>query len=220
MKMYYMMMEYYSGKLKIDIINQAKYLNYDKNTNNPVHMTWKVIDWNKVVVENALGTKLKSSINTVSSNFENNKKSINESKIIDFETQYKNNKSIGTIGEDLIYNREKEFFIKNNQGYIANEVKKTIETIGNTAPYDIEYRFENGSVKYIEVKSTTGDLTSNFFISEQEIDFARENKNSYFLYRVYNIDISNLSFNLEIIAAEQLLNLKLKPILFAGNIKQ
>ena len=55
--------------------------------------------------------------------------------------------------------------------------------------YDIKSFNEDGSPRYIEVKTTTDDHKSPFYITENEIT-AMENLENYFIYRVYNFDVS------------------------------
>ena len=44
---------------------------------------------------------------------------------------------------------------------------------------------------YIEVKATRGNINTDFFMSPREIKFSKKNKNSFFLYRVFDINKEN-----------------------------
>ena len=56
------------------------------------------------------------------------------------------------------------------------------------AGYDIKSFDENGEVKYIEVKTTRGNINTDFYMSTRELLFSRRNQKRFFLYRVYNLD--------------------------------
>ena len=53
-------------------------------------------------------------------------------------------------------------------------------------PYDFEVLFDNGSKHYWEVKSTPSATKSEFPISSNEIQFALENSEVYFIIRIFN----------------------------------
>jgi hypothetical protein len=44
---------------------------------------------------------------------------------------------------------------------------------------------KDGTVKYIEVKTTQGPAETAFFMSARELAFARQHAERYFLYRIY-----------------------------------
>ena len=45
-----------------------------------------------------------------------------------------------------------------------------------------------GKKKYIEVKTTTGGKESDFFITANEVQFAKQHPENFYLYRVYEYD--------------------------------
>jgi hypothetical protein len=45
-------------------------------------------------------------------------------------------------------------------------------------------------MKYIEVQTTRRSAQSSFFISANEVEFARQHRDSYHLYRVYDYEDS------------------------------
>ena len=56
---------------------------------------------------------------------------------------------------------------------------------GDGLGYDVLSFFEDGREKYIEVKSTTQSLQSPFYISNNELNFLKQNLECSFIYRVF-----------------------------------
>lgn len=99
------------------------------------------------------------------------------------------NKGLGYIGERLVLNLEKERVLEQlGEEYVA-KIEHTSE-IDDEKGYDILSweKLDNGDIveKYIEVKTTEGGKVTQFFISSGEVKFSKENKDQYYLYRVYN----------------------------------
>ncbi len=103
---------------------------------------------------------------------------------VDWINQQKRQKKIGAIGEQLVLKYEKKKLRDANKSDLAKCVKKVKDGIG----YDIESRSIDGTKKYIEVKTTTGGKDTNFIITDNEVAFSKENKKSYYLYRVFNLN--------------------------------
>ena len=62
--------------------------------------------------------------------------------------------------------------------------------IGDGLGYDILSYEKNGEKKYIEVKTTSGNCNTDFFVTKSELKRSKSEKN-YYLYRVYNYDQTN-----------------------------
>lgn len=75
----------------------------------------------------------------------------------------------------------------------------TRKIAGNVERFDILSFDENGSEKYIEVKTTKGGLSTAFHISEGEIKFSHDYGDKYYLYRLYNFNEKTKKVNLKII---------------------
>jgi len=69
-----------------------------------------------------------------------------------------------------------------------------------------------GNQIFIEVKTTQYPIRTDFFISPGEIKFSKDNKDNYFLYRVYNFDRLNQRGHLFIKKGNVEENFNLKPI--------
>lgn len=113
---------------------------------------------------------------------------------IDFNSLNNTKKTLGTFGEILIYNDEMNKVL----GYDFNKkVEHVALTKGDGLGYDIISYNENGEEVYIEVKTTISNKVDSFYLSPKEIEVAN-NKNNYKVYRVYNLDMIEGTYNVEI----------------------
>ena len=106
------------------------------------------------------------------------------------ETDIKN-KSLGYVGERLVLNLEKERVLEQLGEEYVSKIEH-ISEIDDEKGYDILSweKLDNGAIveKYIEVKTTEGGKSTQFYISSGEVKFSMENKEQYYLYRVYSYD--------------------------------
>lgn len=75
--------------------------------------------------------------------------------------------------------------------------------------------------KYIEVKTTTKNKETPFFISANEIEFSKSYSSQYYLYRVFDFDWENNKGKFYILKGDISKQLKLTPKQFiaSGKIK-
>jgi len=95
------------------------------------------------------------------------------------------NKRIGDLGEIWILKHEKDFLIKHEKEQLAKKVNHSAKNKGDGLGYDILSYDLNGNKKYIEVKTTKGNKNTTFFISRNELERSKIEKENYYLYRVY-----------------------------------
>jgi Domain of unknown function (DUF3883) len=95
------------------------------------------------------------------------------------------NAKIGLLGELFILNYEKQKL--NHLPLYANAIEHTSQVKGDAIGYDIKSFSEDGESIFIEVKTTVGDLYSNFFITKKEMEILKSNSN-YYVYRVFEFD--------------------------------
>ena len=108
----------------------------------------------------------------------------------DYEKKHKRDSKVGEIGERLVLEHERNLLKAQGIENIEDVVFLTSENreYGNSYPCDIiSYNPENGEKIFIEVKTTTENSTTPFYISAKEVDFSKENANNYKLYRVYDV---------------------------------
>ena len=78
-------------------------------------------------------------------------------------------------------------------------IHKSIERGGDGYGYDILSYNDDGSERYIEVKTTKGDFNTPFYLSARELEFSKLHKDNYYLYRVYDYSLENKTGKITII---------------------
>ena len=101
----------------------------------------------------------------------------------ELEEERKNKKEIGERAEIIVLEFEK------NQSRKAKRISQENASAG----YDIESQDEDGNVRLIEVKGSTGD-EFDIYWSQNEIKTASENRDKYWLYFVPGVDIKSEKF--------------------------
>lgn len=96
------------------------------------------------------------------------------------------NRKLGEAGEKFVLELEKLRLIKAGRDDLATQVVRVSETKGDGAGYDIYSFEEDGTARFIEVKTTNFGKSIPFFISANELAFSRDYSNQYYLYRVFN----------------------------------
>lgn len=110
------------------------------------------------------------------------KKLISPEKLTELQKRMMEN---GLLGEEFVFNKEKDFLRKKNRGDLANKTKWISKEAVNTG-YDILSFNPDGEKKYIEVKSTSGS-SRTFHMSDQEWQVCREKGRKYYVHRVINV---------------------------------
>lgn len=128
---------------------------------------------------------------------------------IDYLNKAKQDQELGLYGEKLVLAYEKQYLIEHNRPDLADKVEHVSITKGDQAGYDILSYTPEGVKKYIEVKTTTKGYQDRFFISSNEVEFAKANQEQYYLYRVYSF--KNKNGNLHIFDYKELNQLNLIP---------
>jgi hypothetical protein len=95
------------------------------------------------------------------------------------------NRALGRAGECLVLRYERETLMRKGRPDLAEWVRHVAEIEGDGAGYDVLSFAEDGTVKYIEVKTTRGSAETAFFLSANELAFARQHIAHYCLYRIY-----------------------------------
>lgn len=141
----------------------------------PSFYSSSIINMNKVsVIAKASTTKIKKDIKR--------KKTTSQQEL---DKQLIIKKKLGEEGEKYVLAKEKNYLIDIGRPDLADKVK-LVSQFDCSAGYDILSFDENGSSKYIEVKSTTSNLSS-FFMSSNEIETSKILGDSYFIYKVNNV---------------------------------
>ena len=113
----------------------------------------------------------------------------------------------GELNEKVIYERELQKMMKLEAKEEVERMEEFFKNRNDSEGYDILSfeQQEDGSLKeiYIEVKSTKGNEGTPIDITDNELEFAKNHIDQYYLYRIYNIDKKNKT--LKIVTGKELL---------------
>jgi hypothetical protein len=96
------------------------------------------------------------------------------------------NRSLGTAGEEWVFNHERSRLESLGYPDLAARVRWVSRDDGDGLGYDIASFNMDGSPRWIEVKTTRQGKYAAFYISAGEVAFARENTEKFYIYRVFN----------------------------------
>lgn len=122
---------------------------------------------------------------------------------IDFLEKNKKNTELGLRGELIVLDWEKSTLIKEGLENLAGKVRHISQEFGDGFGFDILSFNKDGSDKFIEVKTTKKGIDSQFYFSENELNFIKDNQD-YYLYRL-NLQDENEA-ELTIINREDFIN--------------
>jgi len=95
------------------------------------------------------------------------------------------NISLGMAGEEFVLNFEHFRLHKLGQKKLAEKVEHASATKGDGLGYDVLSFDADGRERYIEVKTTAFSKETPFFISRGEVQFAKDHKEQFHLYRLF-----------------------------------
>jgi len=187
-------------------LGRLKYLSHDSAREKPVYFQWQLLDWPiGAPVLKRMGLQL-TQTSDGSENTSIQDEPLIEApvprrraksttttefrtrKIADYSLLDKENRQLGLDGERLVVEQERENLINSGHPDLAKKVRHVSVIEGDGAGYDIESYTPEGTVKHIEVKTTTGDIQTPFFMTANERTFADHHPKTYYLYRVYAFD--------------------------------
>lgn len=119
------------------------------------------------------------------------------SSIVNFLDIEARNRSIGLAGEELALAFERERLIALGKDHLARQIEHVSVEQGDGMGFDIHSYDAQGRDRFIEVKSTRFRKETPFFISANEVDFAKRNSDQYALYRIYRLERDPRLFALE-----------------------
>ncbi|MES2777631.1 MAG: DUF3883 domain-containing protein [Bacteroidota bacterium] len=96
------------------------------------------------------------------------------------------NRLLGEKGEQLVFDYEKWRLIKAGKDSLASKIEWVSKDKGDGLGYDILSRNNNGTDKFIEVKTTKLAKETPFYLSRNELAFASTKGKEFYLYRVFN----------------------------------
>jgi len=136
---------------------------------------------------------------------------------IDWKKKNEDAKELGNTGEELVKQREIEMLIDCRRNDLAVKVE-IVDRDGKG--YDVLSFFEDGREKQIEVKTTSGNEQTSFYLTDLEFAYLRKKDSGFVIYRVFNYDpINNFAEYFEVNGdiESQLL---LRPIQYVVHLKK
>jgi hypothetical protein len=97
-----------------------------------------------------------------------------------------NNRSLGAAGEQFVIEFEKWRLKEVGRSDLASLIEWTSKIKGDGAGYDILSKNEDGSDRYIEVKTTKLSKETPIYLTSTEFAFAAQNASNFYLYRVFH----------------------------------
>lgn len=126
---------------------------------------------------------------------------------IDWEKARDRNNEIGDQGEEfaLEFEIDRLLEILSIDRTIATQNVQHLSRLqGDGLGYDISSINDDGSPRYIEVKTTSGGFNQPFYMSKNEKNFFEEYGDSAFIYRVYNFNRETRRGDVTIITQNEL----------------
>jgi hypothetical protein len=116
---------------------------------------------------------------------------------INYLEREQNNRNLGILGEELVFEYEKWNLIRNGKEKLANQIKWISRDEGDGAGFDILSKNFDGRDKFIEVKTTKLSKNTPIFFSKNELDFSISEKDSFHLYRLFSFEKDAQMFMLQ-----------------------
>lgn len=95
------------------------------------------------------------------------------------------NRKLGALGELLVCERERNKLLRAGKDRLAGQVRHVSQMDGDGLGYDIRSFEPSGEERLIEVKTTDGPATTDFFLSRTERDVSLEKPDVWRLHRVH-----------------------------------
>jgi len=126
----------------------------------------------------------------------------------------------GKLAEEIILNNEVEKLADYNRinGSNLEPIWRSV-TEGDGLGYDILSYDQNGEEIYIEVKSTTGSKNEPFYLTANELERIRQDDSKYFIYRVYELNVEQMTASYYILHSHIQDLLNFEPSVYLCSIK-
>ena len=114
----------------------------------------------------------------------------------DYLAQESRNASLGLAGEQFVLEFEHWRLIRSGAPRLADKVEHVSVNKGDGLGYDILSFDESGRERFIEVKTTTFNKETPFFVSRGELGFSKAFSDQFHLYRLFEFRASPKLFEL------------------------
>lgn len=95
------------------------------------------------------------------------------------------NRSLGRAGEEFVVEYERWRLEALGEAYLAKKVDWVSTSRGDGLGYDVLSFEADGTSRFVEVKTTAFGVATPFFLSSNELRFAKQHQGSFHLYRVF-----------------------------------
>lgn len=225
-----------SKKDDYQYLGKLAYLEHDKEREKPVYFQWQLLDWDETEIpetlapreqakplsrtESATAKSLRQSNELPSKKRQGTTRELFRArKSPDYAAKDAKNRKLGLEGELLVVAFEQDRLRQLGHDELALQIIHTSVIQGDGAGYDIRSFNEDGSVRYIEVKSTRGSLNTDFYMSPNEIKFSKQNAKSFYLYRVYDMGNASGGAMFYLLNGDVQLELDATPVNFRMSFK-
>jgi hypothetical protein len=188
-------------------LGPLSFKDWDPLSEKPVHIVWQIMEWpisNELI--NRMGLQLLPPLSPAyqppkpfkapkqltetppPAPRESTKRKVGPSKSsdVDWAAREAKNRQLGLAGEQLVVQQEISHLSANGRQDLAEKVDH-IARVDSAAGYDVlSFDPQTGSEKYIEVKTTTGNINTPFFISANEVEKSQMYGDDYWIYRLYD----------------------------------
>lgn len=106
------------------------------------------------------------------------------------------NHTLGLAGEKFIVDYERWRLLKLGLGQLADQVQHASVTEGDGLGYDVLSFTPQGEKQFLEVKTTTFSEETPFFVTKNELEFARSQPERFKLCRVFDFRVGPRFFEL------------------------
>jgi hypothetical protein len=115
----------------------------------------------------------------------------------DYLARESQNRSLGLAGEEFALRFERWRLIELGAGQLAEQVAHVSVSEGDGLGYDIRSFEIDGQQRFIEVKTTSFGERTPFFVSANELRFARNHATQFRLYRLFDFRATPRLFELD-----------------------
>jgi hypothetical protein len=191
-------------------LGRLKYLDHDPTKERPVYFQWQILDWppaaevirranlmlSAALPPSVTGTAITAPIVTHALTVAGvpagrargtaNAGKAARARRPDYIANQAANQKLGLLGELLVIRMEQERLNIACLPELAAKVRHVSVLENDTAGYDVLSFDDDGSRRFIEVKTTRGSADADFFLSANELAFAALHTDNYHLYRLYD----------------------------------
>ena len=190
-------------------LGRLAYISHDPTREQPVHFTWKILDWNLGADKaKEIGLELqpdgpgplKNSDNTttfIQTPPPDFKPIVRDSKLRTFKgrktdhaARNQQNTDIGDAGEFAAIEIEKAILRKADAEKLIEKIEHVAKTQGDGLGFDIQSITPEGETKLIEVKTTVNGKSEPFILTDTEFIRSKQDAKNYYLYRIYDFEKS------------------------------